>query len=132
MRHCRSVSSTDVLWVHQLVLPPQAFGSSVRSGNVRVSLFFLQFLCSIGEPFLRADLAPQGRRTEPRSRLAKGLRRRRHGLDGGEHGARLVVRDEDRVAVGRQTALRRMTTQAGWWIITMSAIQPERAMCTIL
>ena len=71
MRHCRSVSSTDVLWVHQLVLPPQAFGSSVRPGNVRVSLFFLQFLCSIGEPFLRADLAPQGRRTEPRSRLAK-------------------------------------------------------------
>ena len=42
------------------------------------------------------------------------------------------VRDEDPVAVGRQTALRRMTTQAGWWIMTMSAIQPERAMCTIL
>jgi|SRR6516225_5476890 len=113
MRHCRSVSSTDVLWVHQLVLPPQAFGSSVRPGNVRVSLFFLQFLCSIGEPFLRADLAPQGRRTVSTA-------------------PDWWVRDEDPVAVGRQTALRRMTTQAGWWIMTMSAIQPERAMCTIL
>jgi hypothetical protein len=40
-------------------------------------------------------------------------------------------RDEDRVAVDRQTALRRMTTQAGWGIM-MIAIQPERAMCTIL
>ena len=89
MRHCRSVSSTDVLWVHQLVLAPQAFGSSVRSGNVRVSLFVLQFLCSIGEPFLRADLAPQGRRTEPRSRLAKASAGGGMVL-GGEHGARLV------------------------------------------
>jgi len=50
------------------------------------------FLCSISEPFLRPDLVPQWRRAQPQSRLAEGHRRRRarSGLDGGEHGARLV------------------------------------------
>src|SRR6516165_5236883 len=48
----------------------------------------VKFLCSIGAPFLRPDLVTQGRRAQPRSRLAGPKGRatavRRLGLEGGE------------------------------------------------
>ena len=66
------------------------FSKSVMGGGLAELRSKLASLCLIGQthPFVPTCL-PVKRRAQPWSRLAAGHRRRRRGLDGGEHGAKL-------------------------------------------